>query len=186
MLITLTAFLAAGQALPQIDRTALELQARAEALAPRGRRTSASARTQPARAASRNAAMASRSRTVGPRKPAPQPVRTAAARTQTVRPGPAPRQIAPGPSRQTRTVSANSAAQRRNQPRRAYSGGPLDLASITTICRAAGNQEDPAGFIARLSTAYSLSASDSTSLRASCAAYLAGRADARRSSGGTY
>jgi hypothetical protein len=74
---------------------------------------------------------------------------------------------------------------RRNQPRRATTG-PLDLASITTICRAAGNQEDPAGFIARLSTAYSLSSEDSNSLRASCAAYLAGRADARRSGGGTY
>lgn len=181
MLITLTAFLAAGQALPQIDRTALELQARAEALAPRGRATTR-ARTQPARPASRNAA----TRAAEPRKPEPQPVRTAAARTQNVRPGPAPRQITPGPTRQTQTVSVANTTQRRNQPRRAYSGGPLDLASITTICRAAGNQEDPAGFIARMSTAYSLSASDSTSLRASCAAYLAGRADARRSSGGTY
>jgi hypothetical protein len=177
MLITLTAFLAAGQALPQIDRTALELQARAEALAPRGRRA-APARTQP----TRNAA----ARTAEPRKPAPQPVRSAAARTQAVRPGPSPRQITPGPTRQTQAASASAAAPRRNQPRRAYSGGPLDLASITTICRAAGNQEDPAGFIARLSTAYSLSAADSTSLRASCAAYLAGRADARRASGGTY
>jgi hypothetical protein len=186
MLITLTAFLAAGQALPQIDRTALELQARAEALAPRNRRAGAPARTPSTRTASRNAAIASRTRAAETRKPAPQPVRTAAVRTQTLRPGPAARQIAPGPSRQTRTVSASSAAQRRNQPRRAYSGGPLDLASITTICRAAGNQEDPAGFIARLSTAYSLSSADSTSLRASCAAYLAGRADARRSSGGTY
>ncbi len=186
MLITLTAFLAAGQALPQIDRTALELQARAEALAPRGRRTTASARTQASRTASRNATTPVHAQTVERRRPAPQQVRTAAARTQNVRPGPAPRQIAPGPSRQTQTVSAGNTAQRRNQPRRAYSGGPLDLASITTICRAAGNQEDPAGFIARLSTAYSLSSADSTSLRASCAAYLAGRADARRSSGGTY
>jgi hypothetical protein len=32
MLIMLTALLAGGQSLPQIDRTALELQARAEAL----------------------------------------------------------------------------------------------------------------------------------------------------------
>jgi hypothetical protein len=76
-------------------------------------------------------------------------------------------------------------AQRRPVVRRA-STGPLDLASITTICRAAGNQDDPAGFIARLSTAYSLTADDSVSLRASCAAYLAGRADARRARGGTY
>ncbi|HTU09645.1 MAG TPA: hypothetical protein VMG08_02005 [Allosphingosinicella sp.] len=160
MIITLTALLAAAQALPQIDRTALELQSRAEALQPRARTTAP-----------------------GPRKPTAEPVaqpsRTVAARPQTVR---------PGPSRSTQTQSANagSAAQRRNQPRRATSGGPLDLASITTICRAAGNQEDPAAFIGRISTAYALSAADSTSLRASCAAYLAGRADARRSSGGTY
>jgi hypothetical protein len=163
MLIMLTAFLAGGHALPQIDRTALELQARAEALQPRGR---APARTS------------SRSQAPGPRKPTAEPTRTAARRTPTVRPG-------PSQPRQTQTASAG-ATQRRMQPRRATGGGPLDLASITTICRAAGNQDDPAGFIARLSTAYSLSAEDSTSLRASCAAYLAGRADARRASGGTY
>ena len=153
MVIILTAFLAAAQSLP-IDRTALELQSRAEALAASPGRTSA--RTRP-----------------GPRKPAAQPVRTA-----TVRPGPSPRP--------TQVASAPTATQRRTQPRRANGGGPLDLASITTICRAAGNQDDPAAFIARLSTAYSLSDSDSSSLRASCAAYLAGRADARRAAGGTY
>ncbi len=132
MVIILTAFLAAAQSLP-IDRTALELQSRAEALQPRAR-TITPGRSQPARTA-----------TPGPRKPAAQPTRTA-----TVRPGPAPRptQVASGPT----------AAQRRTQPRRANSGGPLDLASITTICRAAGNQNDPAAFIARLSTAYSLPA----------------------------
>ncbi len=162
MLIMLTAFLAGAQSMPQIDRTALELQARAEALQPRGR-TATPART----------------RTVpGPRKPVADPARTAAARPQTVRPGPSPRP--------TQVASGTTVAQRRNQPRRATSGGPLDLASITTICRAAGNQDDPAGFIARLATAYSLSADDSSSLRASCAAYLAGRADARRAAGGTY
>lgn len=158
MLIMLTAFLAAGQTLP-IDRTALELQSRAEALAPRGRTATP---TRP-----------------GPRKPVAEPSRTAAAPPRTIRPG-------PSQPRLTQNASANSAAQRRTQPRRASSGGPLDLASITTICRAAGNQEDPAGFIARLSSAYSLSDADSTSLRASCAAYLAGRADARRANGGTY
>jgi hypothetical protein len=75
---------------------------------------------------------------------------------------------------------------RRPAPRRASGGNALDLAQITTICRAAGEQADPAAFIGRLSGAYSLGADDSTSLRSSCAAYLAGRADARRSSGGTY
>ncbi len=69
---------------------------------------------------------------------------------------------------------------RRPVPRRAASAGTLDLAQITTICRAAGNQADPARFIARLSTAYSLSGDESQSLRSSCAAYLAGRADASR------
>ena len=68
----------------------------------------------------------------------------------------------------------------RPTPRRASGGGALDLASITTICRAAGNQDDPAAFIARLSGAYSLSPDEAQSLRSSCAAYLAGRAVARR------
>jgi len=180
MVIILTAFLAAAQSLP-IDRTALELQSRAEALQPRGRSlASAPARPRPQAARTASSRMQPGPARTARNEPAKTvntaPVRTAA-RPQTVR---------PGPSRPTQTVSATSAAQRRTQPRRATSGGPLDLASITTICRAAGNQEDPAGFIARLSTAYSLSDSDSTSLRASCAAYLAGRADARRASGGTY
>ena len=111
MVIFLTALLASAKLLPQIDREALDLQARAEALQPR--------------------------------TPISQPVR---------------------------------------QPmvRRASAGTPLDLAQITTICRAAGEQDDPEGFIGRLSNAYSLCADDSSSLRASCAAYLAGRADARR------
>ena len=63
---------------------------------------------------------------------------------------------------------------------RASSGAPLDLNAITTICRAAGDQTDPAGFLATLSHAYSLGSNEATSLRSSCAAYLAGRADARR------
>jgi hypothetical protein len=118
MILMLTAFLAGKAVLPQIDRNALELQARAEALQPHARNT------------------------------------------------------------HPRTVTAT--AVRRPVPRRASGGGALDLASITTICRAAGNQNDPAAFIARLSSAYSLSGDESSSLRASCAAYLAGRADARR------
>ena len=76
--------------------------------------------------------------------------------------------------------TAVSETIRRPVPRRAASPGTLDLASITTICRAAGNQADPGRFIARLSTAYSLSRDESSSLRSSCAAYLAGRADASR------
>ena len=138
MVIFLTAFLLSSKL--QIDREALELQARAEALQPRHH--------------------------------VAQPVRRPVQ--------PVARQIAPQPVRQ-------AAVQPVRQPlvRRASGGNPLDLAQITTICRAAGEQDDPAAFIGRLSSAYSLSADDRTSLRASCAAYLAGRADARRS-GGAY
>ena len=75
----------------------------------------------------------------------------------------------------TRTTRATRAPVRR-----AAASSALDLGSITTICRAAGNQADPAAFIARLSRAYSLSSDESVSLRSSCAAYLAGRADAGR------
>ncbi|WP_114951856.1 hypothetical protein [Sphingosinicella terrae] len=75
---------------------------------------------------------------------------------------------------------AAPASARRPAVRRAASSGSLDLGSITTICRAAGNQTDPAGFITRISRAYSLSNDESSSLRSSCAAYLAGRADAGR------
>jgi hypothetical protein len=128
MVIILTALLASSKFLSTIDREALDLQARAEALQPR---------THVA-----------------------QPVRRPAAQAQPAR---------------------------RPVVRRAAAGNTLDLAQITTICRAAGEQADPASFIGRLSNAYALSAEDGVSLRASCAAYLAGRADARRSSeGGTY
>ena len=58
----------------------------------------------------------------------------------------------------------------------------MDLDAITTICRAAGSQPDPRGFLAVLGRAYSMSAEQSAQLNSSCAAYLAGRADARRSS----
>jgi len=87
---------------------------------------------------------------------------------------------------QPRQRAQTSQPVRRPTPRRASGGNALDLAQITTICRAAGEQTDPAAFIGRLSSAYSLSADDSASLRSSCAAYLAGRADARRSGGSTY
>ena len=142
MVIFLTALLASAKILPLIDREALDLQARAEALQPRHHVS------QPARRPAPPVAFV--------RQPAPQPVR----------------QVAIQPVRQPIV-------------RRASAGSPLDLAQITTICRAAGEQDDPAAFIGRLSSAYSLSAGDRTSLRANCAAYLAGRADARRS-GGAY
>ena len=144
MVIFLTALLASSKLLPQIDREALDLQARAESLQPRTHIS------RPVRRPAQPVALV--------RKPAPPPVRQAVAPV---------RQAAIQPARQPAL-------------RRASGGNPLDLAQITTICRAAGEQENPTAFIGRLSTAYSLSADDRTSLRSSCAAYLAGRADARR------
>jgi hypothetical protein len=136
--------LASAKILPQIDREALDLQARAEALQPRTHIS------QPARRPAQSIAVR-------------QPVR----------------QIAPQPVRQ---AAVQPVRQPVRQPtvRRASGGSPLDLAQITTICRAAGEQDDPGAFIGRLSSAYALSADDRASLRSSCAAYLAGRADARR------
>jgi hypothetical protein len=78
-----------------------------------------------------------------------------------------------------RAPPARAPRPQRPQIRRA-SAGSLDFAQITTICRAAGNQRDPASFIAGLATAYALSPGEGASLRASCAAYIAGRDDARR------
>lgn len=101
MSIFLTALLLAPGALPEIDRAALDLQARAEALQPR---------------------------------------------------------VVP-------------AAARR---------GLFDLEAMTTVCRAAANQPDPRAFLATLSRAYGLDQTESATLRGSCAAYLAGRADGRR------
>ena len=81
------------------------------------------------------------------------------------------------PRRSARPFSANT--DQRPQVRRASAGGSLDLSSITTICRAAGSQDDPAQFLSTLARAYSLSSAESASIRTNCAAYLAGRADAR-------
>ena len=101
MSILLAAFLLGPSGLPEIDRTSLDLQARAEALQPR----------------------------------------------------------------------VASASSRRDL---------FELEALTTVCRAAGSQRDPRTFLATLSRAYGLSASESAALRGSCAAYLAGRADGRR------
>lgn len=68
------------------------------------------------------------------------------------------------------------------QPRLARSTreGLFELEAMTTVCRAAGSQPDPRAFLSTLARAYGLDASQSAALRGSCAAYLAGRADARR------
>lgn len=58
--------------------------------------------------------------------------------------------------------------------------GAMNLSAMATVCGAAAGQADPAEFLAALGRAYPLSAADSAALRATCAAYLAGRADAGR------
>lgn len=117
MSIFLAMMLSQAKILPEIDRRALDVQARVEAAQPR----------------------------------TTQPVRRPAVAASTERP----------------------------QVRRASGGGGLDLSAITTICRAAGGQDDPAQFLSTLARAYSLSADESANIRTNCAAYLAGRSDAR-------
>ncbi len=138
MSILLSLLLAQARVLPEVDRRALDLQARAEALQT----------ARPAR------------QTTNTQRRTTQPTATAARQ------------------RPAATQARTTPVQRPASIRRA-SGGALDLSAITTICRAAGNQADPATFLATLSRAYSLSTSEGASLRTSCAAYLAGRADAR-------
>lgn len=82
-----------------------------------------------------------------------------------------PRRAVPAPVQQPRRTAT--------PVRRAATSG-LDFAQITTICRASGTQANPALFLSRISTAYSLTAGEANSLRSSCAAYIAGRNDARR------
>lgn len=68
------------------------------------------------------------------------------------------------------------------QPRRAATArtGLFELEAMTTVCRAAAGQRDPAAFLETLGRAYGLNAADQRVLRGSCAAYLAGRAEGRR------
>jgi hypothetical protein len=152
----LALLLAQARVLPEIDRRALDLQARAEALQTRR----------------------------GPAKPEAQvqtqrrPATTAAAVPAPTKPVARPTQQAAAPQRRTAAPTPRPASIRR-----AASGG-LDLSAITTICRAAGSQSDPAGFLSTLTRAYSLTSAEGASLRTSCAAYLAGRADARVSNYG--
>jgi hypothetical protein len=157
MSILLSLLLAQARVLPEIDRRALELQARAEAL--QSRRPSAPVQAQQ-RTARAPAAPVQAQRPATP-APAPQIQRTA-----------------------VRTASVPARPSERLPTLRRASGGALDLSAITTICRAAGNQADPVAFLATLSRSYSLNGAESSSLRTSCAAYLAGRADARTSSYG--
>ncbi len=148
MSILLSMLLAQARVLPEVDRRALDLQARAEAIQAR--------RTTPSRSV--NATATTR-----------RPTATH------------PTTVARRPVQQAASAARNNANAVRPASLRRASGGALDLSAITTICRAAGNQADPAAFITTMTRAYSLDTGESQSLRTSCAAYLAGRADARTS-----
>lgn len=140
-LILIGLLLAHSKILPEVDRRALEIAARAEV-----RNTSQAPVARP------SAAGRVRHRHAAPVVPPP------------------PVQPAPG------------AGLRRSPPanvRSAAGVADLDLSAITTICRAAGGQPDPAAFLSTLSRAYAMAPDRSAVLRTSCAAYLAGRADAR-------
>jgi hypothetical protein len=185
MSILLSLLLSQARVLPEIDRRALDLQARAEALQSRRPTTAVQAQPRPAPAAAPQQ-RAIQQAAAPARLPAQQvtvqmrqPVLEVAAQTRR------PVQQA---AVETRRAVQQAAAQTRRpvEPQmqrpasiRRASTGALDLSAITTICRAAGNQADPATFLTTLTRAYSLDSRESQSLRTSCAAYLAGRADAR-------
>jgi hypothetical protein len=146
--ILLSLLLAQPPLLPQIDRRALDLQARAEALQAR-RPAQAVAPARPVQAGSANP------------KPVSRRIRTAAA-----------------PQRQTVPPQAPPALRR-------ASVGALDLSEITTMCRAASGQADPAAFLSRLARTRALSPAQASSLSLGCAAYFAGRAEGPAGSRGT-
>jgi hypothetical protein len=173
MSILLSLLLAQARVLPEIDRRALELQARAEAL--QTRRPAAPAPVQRSSAASASQRRPVQQATATVVRPAQQ---TAATTRHPVQQAAAPerRPVQQAAAQTRRPVQPQM--QRPASIRRA-AGGALDLSAITTICRAAGNQADPATFLTTLTRAYSLDSRESQSLRTSCAAYLAGRADAR-------
>jgi hypothetical protein len=155
--ILLSLLLAQAKVLPQIDRRALDLQARAEALQ--------------SRAPARNVAPP-RAVQAASAKPESRRIRTAAATPQQTvqQPQPQPRsQPQPQPPAALRKAS----------------GGALDLSEITTLCRAASNQADPAAFLSRLARTRALSATQASSLNLGCAAYFAGKAEAPASGRGT-
>ena len=64
--------------------------------------------------------------------------------------------------------------------RRAAGGVPLDLGTITTICRAAASHARPVAYVERQGRAHELSGNQMQSLRSNCAAYIDARADTLR------
>ena len=59
-------------------------------------------------------------------------------------------------------------------------GVPLDLGTITTICRAAASHARPLAYIERQGRAHDLSGNQTQALRSNCAAYIDARADTMR------
>jgi hypothetical protein len=64
--------------------------------------------------------------------------------------------------------------------RRAVGGVPLDLGTITTICRAAANHVRPVAYVERQGRVHELSGNQMQSLRSNCASYIDARADTLR------
>ena len=63
---------------------------------------------------------------------------------------------------------------------RAAGGLPLELGTITTICRAAANHARPVAYVERQGRAHDLSGNQMRVLRSNCAAYIDARADTLR------
>ena len=79
-----------------------------------------------------------------------------------------------------RTSTAAVSTYRPPATRRSAVGVPLDLNTITTICRTAATHARPVAYVERLGRAYELSGNQTRTLRSNCAAYIDARADTMR------
>lgn len=84
------------------------------------------------------------------------------------------------PGARTQRSTSSAASSRTSSRSAAATVGPLDLGTMTTICREAGGHTNPVAYVSRLSAAYELSASEARSLRTNCAEYLRARAETLR------
>jgi hypothetical protein len=95
-------------------------------------------------------------------------------RTNMSRPGAATSRPAAKAQRPAATATTTRTSSRPG------SVGPLDLGTMTTICREAGGHTNPVAYVTRLSAAYELNATETRSLRSNCAEYLRARAETLR------
>jgi hypothetical protein len=91
-----------------------------------------------------------------------------------------PRGATSQPHAEAQRPATTASTTRVSSRSRNISLGPLDLTTMTTICREAGGHTNPVAYVTRLSAAYELNANQARSLRTNCAEYLRARAETLR------